>query len=243
MLNLRQLITKISSFSIFSGVVVASLSNATIAQAQLFVGDSSGTFGTPTPSSAVFTGVGTNTFTWGQGSPPPPSSLNFEGSSFSTELDQLFAVGDLTYFNGTITGGTGADSVPLNILLSTTTPSDINETFIFGFDLISTPNTGTPEENADIVSPINIIPSQSFDVNGVDYTLELLGFSQDGGITIEDDFRVLEGATTTAILFGEITVAPVLPPTPTSTPEPSAMIGLLAVSGLGIANKLKKKSK
>jgi hypothetical protein len=216
---------------------VATVLNTTPAKAQFFVGSSSGTFGTPTPTTATFTGVGTNTFTWGVGN--PPNSLNFEGSSFSTNSNQRFSIGDLTYFNGSISAGTEADSVPLNILLSLTNPTGINETFVFDFDIINTPNNGTPEQNADFVFPVSVIPSQSFNVGGTDYTLELLGFSQDGGVTVENEFRVLEGATTTAVLFGQITVAP---PNPTETPEPSAMIGLLAVGSLGMASKLKKKS-
>lgn len=42
------------------------------AQAQTFVGNSSGTWGAPDPgttSNPVFSGVRTNTFTWGQGTP------------------------------------------------------------------------------------------------------------------------------------------------------------------------------
>lgn len=210
--------------------------------AQTFEGSASGTFGTPDPGSnanPVFSGVGTNTFTWGDPGlfGVGANELIFDGNPFDTTLNSLFAVGDLTYFNGTTLLGTTVETVPLNVSLNFTTPSGVNETFSFDFDLVSTPNTGTPEENADFVFPINQTPTQSFNIAGVDYTLQLFGFSQDGGATVTDEFRVLEGATTTAELYGRLTVAPV-----TGVPEPTSALGILALGALGGSSWLKHQS-
>ncbi|HEY9651653.1 MAG TPA: choice-of-anchor K domain-containing protein [Coleofasciculaceae cyanobacterium] len=217
-----------------SSVALASLVSLTLssnAQAQTFAGNSSGTWGDPNPganTSPQFSGVGTNTFTWGDpnGFGVGANQLIFNGNTFSAGIDTLFQVGDLTYFNGTTTIGTTVASVPLNVQLAFATPSVFSEVFSFDFNLVSTPNTGTPEQNADSVYPISSFGSRSFSFGGTDYTLQLTGFSQDGGATTVSEFRVLEGATTTAAVFGRITAAP-----SKDVPEPATIggLGLLGV--------------
>lgn len=49
----------------------------------------------------------------------------------------------------------------------------------------------------------------------------MIGFSQDGGATKVSEFPVLEGATTTAAVFGKITAAPSV-----DVPEPATIAGL-----------------
>lgn len=222
------------------GVTLISL--ATPSYAQTFSGNSSGTFGTPnfgTNSSAVFSGVGTDTFAFGDGTAfdSPPNQYSFAGNSFSTTLDSLFQVGDFTYYNGTTLLGTTVDSVPLNISLNFTDPSGVTQAFSFNLQNNSTPNTGTAEQNADFVFPTNSIGTQTFTVGTTEYTLALNGFSQNGGVTTVDQFRVLEDEGTTAGLFGRITIAPDSEP----IPEPASMLGILALSALGGGSLLKRK--
>ena len=216
-----------------------SLSLSGNAQALTFVGSSSGTWGTPAPGTnpdAVFSGVGTNKFTWGD-----PfgfevgNQLIFKGNTFFTGVNALFQVGSLTYFNSTTLIGTTVDSVPLDIKLAFTSPSSLNEVFEFNFDLISTLNTDNPEESADFVFPISSFGDRSFNIGGVNYTLELTGFSQDGGATTVSEFHVLEGARTTAAIFGKITVDP------RTVPEPATLGGLGLLGIYFIARRRTKK--
>ncbi|PSB34815.1 PEP-CTERM sorting domain-containing protein [Chlorogloea sp. CCALA 695] len=231
-------LTNLIGCAVGGGVALISL--ATPSYAQTFVGDSSGTFGIPnsgTNSDAVFSGIGTDTFTFGDSVGTGPNEYSFAGNSFSTTLDSLFQVGDFTYYNGATFVGTTVDSVPLNISFDFTDPSGVTQAFSFNFQNDSTPNTGTAEENADFVFPINSIGSQTFTVGTTEYTLALSGFSQDGGVTTVEEFRVLEGESTTAGLFGKITTAPDSEP----IPEPSSVLGILALSALGGGSLLKRK--
>ncbi|GGA22585.1 choice-of-anchor K domain-containing protein [Okeania sp. KiyG1] len=174
-----------------------------------FEGFFNGKWGEPIPgesnSSPVFAGVETHSFKWGEADfGTYPNELSFVINPFSTQLNRRFKVGDLTYFNGTVRTGTEVESVPLDIELELYDPTRRTESFEFDFDIVTTPNTGTPEENADSVFPVSRISDGSFRYQGEDYTIRLLGFSQDNGQTITEEFRVLEDARTTAGLYARI---------------------------------------
>lgn len=234
MMNFSNTVTKTTLTALTS----LALANS-VQAAPPFTGNSSGTWGTPVPSTPniVFTGVGTNTFTSGvpAGFGTGPNSLNFIGNAFSTNFDTPFQIGNLTYFNGTTAIGTTPDSVPLNVLLAFTDPSGLNENFNFSFNLIDTPNVGTPDENADFVFPPNSFSSTSFNFDGQDYTLQLLGFSKDDGTTLVNEFRVRESETDTASLYARITV------NPRTTPEPSSIQALFSIVGIGALIGMRKK--
>lgn len=200
-------------------------------------GGSSGSFVNPTgPSGMVVTGVGTDFFTWGSGGAfgSPSSSLGYTGNSFSGETDDVFSFGTLTYFNGTIAGGTQATSVDMDVTLALANPSDIVEDFLYTMALINTPNIGGPNASADIVNLSGVQPGSFFTVGGIDYTLEFLGFGaiSGSGFTTVDQFYVLEGASASAEMLGRITVA---------VPEPATALlfasGLLGLIGLARRKK------
>jgi hypothetical protein len=235
-------LTALSTFA----VIGTALGFSSQAQALSFSGISSGTWGEPTPGSIntkpVFTGVNTNSFTWGQliANDPrfntPPNQLTFTGKSFSAEEDSLFKIGDLTYFNGTVPLGTNVDSVPLNLHVSFKDLVDVSEVFNFDFHLVNTPNLSkNPWDNADYVYPQKNFGDRSFSYAGKKYTLELIGFSQDDGVTSVSKFGVLEGEKTTAAIFAKITQIP----EPKQVPEPGAIAGL---SLLGVYLISRKKS-
>jgi hypothetical protein len=230
-MKLRSVFT--TAVSTFVVATVAALGFSSQAQGLTFSGSSSGQWGIPTPGSdnpnAFYTGVGTNLFTWGQPEPndpnygTPPNQLTFAGNSFSTETNSLFKVGELEYYNGTVPEFTNVDSVPLNLRVAFQDPVNISKVFDFDFDLVNTPNiSSNPEENADYISVNKKFSDQSFIFDGLQYTLELTGFSQDGGQTNVSQFRVLENQRTTAALFARIIRVRV----PEKIPEPTTIVGL-----------------
>ncbi len=177
-----------------------------------FSGFLNGKWGEPTPgenNNPVFAGVETHTFNWGVADYGEyPNELSFIINPFSISLDSPFQVGNLIYYNGISYKGTEVEAVPLELELELFNPNRITEDFEFEFDIVSTPNNGTSEENADYIYPVNKIPNNVFTVNGIDYRIELLGFSQDNGQTITKEFHVWEEATTSAGLFAKIEVNP-----------------------------------
>ncbi len=202
-------------------------------------GGSSGSFINPTgPGGMIVSGVGTNFFTWGDGSAfnSPPSSLGYTGNSFSGETDDVFSFGTLSYFNGTIAGGTEATFVDLEITLTLANPSGIMEDFLYTMALINTPNTGDANANADIINFPGTQPDTFFTVGDINYTLEFLGFGviTGSGFATIDNFSVLESRSADAEMLGRITVAT------TAVSEPASFILMgLGLVGLGFSCRKK----
>jgi hypothetical protein len=200
------------------------------AQALTFDGSSSGQFGAPvTPGSSTFAlsnqdGGTSNQLNWGD--PVPGSFSNFvkfNSANFSTATDAAFNVGKLTYRNGSTFAGTSFNGdFPLSVALNFTNPAGVNPTFNYLFNILNTNNTGDPVGDSDRLRFSTAgLSSSSFNVGGVDYTLQLLGFSSDNGTTIISEFLSPEEATATADLYGKITV---------NVPTPALLPGLI---GLG----------
>jgi hypothetical protein len=231
---------------LFSSGVAFTLSIFTpYAHAFTFTGQVGGAWGTPQSNEATpkFTGVGESQFTWGVPNIAgrQPNELTFQGSRFVTTTNELFKVGDLTYFNGTILSNTSIQSVPLDFEFTFDTTDVLSQVFSINFDIVTTPNVGTPQENADSIVPTTLISEQSFSLDSVDYTLKLVGFSSDEGASRTQEFSVLEEARTTASLFGQIVEVPRGSTDTSRIPEPSAIagIGILAIA-LGIGKGAKR---
>jgi hypothetical protein len=83
----------------------------------------------------------------------------------------------------------------------------VADTFDFNFSITNTPNHNPPQpvEDADIVTVTSGYSPTTFAFGGNTYTLNLLGFSSDGGATIRSDFSSQEGASATAGVYARIT--------------------------------------
>jgi hypothetical protein len=213
------------------------------AQALTFSGNSSGAWGEPTPggmnTKPIYSGVGSNSFSWGDPDDfgTGPNQLTFAGNTFSSEMGSLFKIGDLTYFNGSVTPNTSVDFVPLNLYVSFGDRLNLSEVFDFNFQLVNTPNDSkNPVDNADFVYVGKNFGNRNFTFADKKYTLELTGFREQGSTTDVSDFRVLEGQKTTAAIFAKITE---VPSNSKTIPEPGTVAGL---SLLGIYLISRRKS-
>lgn len=189
-----------------------------------------------------FTSAGSDNFTV---NPPPVST--------PPEL-----VGTFNHLNFPITGTT-LQSIQLEIDANVAVNAIPEGTFKFIFDFThdETPNGGPPggpftgtcpyptagspngvgvniNGCADKVTVTTSSLSQTFLVGGVQYTLDILGFSQDGGVTIANSFVTTENQNNTAGLYAHVHAV-----TP-SVPEPAS----LALVGLGLlaAGFMRRKS-
>jgi len=214
------------------GIVASCLTFVPQARAITFDGTSSGTFVNPTGGpDLVTTGDNTSSFSWGTGHYSDPSQLTYTGKTFEGIVpEQAFSIGTLTYFNGTVLGGTEALSVDLLTLLQFTAPSGLAQSFDFGFQLINTPNIGNDEENADTVFLSSFFPTTIFTVDGIDYTLKLgFGSVVGDGFSEIDQFSVFEGSTASADLVGIITAS-----APQSVPDSGSTLALMAMAIVGV---------
>jgi hypothetical protein len=206
------------------------------ASALAFTGISNGIWGEPTPGSIdtnpIYTGVGSNTFTWGNPNvcplnPNNPSGctitgsnkLTFNGTSFSADINSVFKIADLNYFNGTVLKGTSVEFVPLNINLSFSPPVGISQVFDFNLRLENTTNDAKdPEKSADIVFIDKNLSNRSFTFEGKKYALELTGFNPD---VPQISVKAFEGVTTRTAIYAKIKTIP--------EPAPVAGLSLLGI--------------
>ena len=177
------------------------------ASAQIRVsGSVSGVF--VNPNGGVVDGVGTNSFSWGEGiNGSGPSSLSFSNEDFQSPQSEKFSLGTLRYFNGTIQQGTGSSAVDLQLSITVNNTSGDPIEIVETLRLVNTPNEGTPEQQADRVFLPKQILSKEFEIDGVPFLFEIVGFGNigvNGGGGALDEFFVLEGGSESADLIGRI---------------------------------------
>lgn len=191
-----------------------------------------GTDGVPAPSYRVEFLTGGSEVRWGRPvTPAGKSGLKFTGVGFSSfDVGEIFKIGTLEHFNNAISSA--ATAAELNITLNFSDPA-ISQVFNFAFGINETTNNATPCPAGDtapcddIITFPNAFPSSTFSIDGMDFTLELLGFSDSPDGTPINQFISQEfdqgTGTNSTMLFGRITKK--------SVPEPATMLG---VSMLGI---------
>ena len=221
--------------------VALTMAFAAMAHADIVAGSSSGKFTNPVGDPGlVSTGVGTNHFTWGDGTAfsSPSNFVDFGGKSISSFTNTPFTVGTFTYFNGTTALGTNATGVEMDVTLNLTDPAGVIQLFDFQLGITTTTNTTDPAASADIVNLSNSFSSKTFVANGKTYTLLLNGFVNQNvtqGFVDAAGFHVYEGATGTADLQAEITLA-------SNVPEPGSIVLLLTI-GASVVIPLRRRSK
>ena len=129
--------------------------------------------------------------------------LDFDGASFQeVSQDERFLVGQLDFFNGTISLNSVATAVDFSVALAF---DDTTRNFDFSFDLLTTPNNGTAWENADYVWFNDTVSSQSVNLYGVDYTLNLeFGETTSYGFSSIDQFHVQEAQAASVNLYATL---------------------------------------
>lgn len=179
-------------------------------------------------------GEGTNKLEFGF----PPNLINsfaFNGTSFETIPGKNFVLGTFTYDNGIVISSGDNTTYTSNLTISTNSPFyspiNFNQSLSELISLVTTPNIGTPEENADIIFFPNLPNLGRFRVlEGQSATVELLG--EFGSLNLIGFGRVLSGSDTG---FVEPISVPV------SVPESSSPLGIIGFSVLGGGFLLKRK--
>jgi len=226
---------------LFTTLLLGSFSaNASIVQ-----GTSFGNFENPIGDSELVTsGVGSNHFSWGIPSieNTNPSSLTYTGKIFNAAVNDTFAFGTLSFFNGTIDANTGATNIDLDVNFNLNQPTDRTAKFAFHLDMVNTRNVFFSEEdNADYVDFNNTLSKSSFSSGNTLYTLEFLGFGNvsSGGFTVDNSFRVIENASASVDLIGRITSSPSFGVSAVPIPAAAWLFGF---SLLGLAGMRRKSS-
>ena len=154
---------------------------------------------------------GTSRFEWGtpvRGT--PPNSLQFQGSTIvGAQPEELFPLGDLVYFNGSVYNGSEAHEVTLNVELNLTSPA-LATSIPYVFELENTVNRGNdPDADADFVRIKDPSSPIQFTLNQTDYYL-VLQFGDVGrnGFSTLDQFHVHEGKSASTRLYGYFTENP-----------------------------------
>lgn len=203
------------------------------------VGDTEGSFHDPTGPSGMVSnlapGQSSSHFEWGEDSHPSDpqfeaglsrSTMDFTGNSFGNIAGgERFQIGKLDYYNGTILGGSGADSVEFTLGLNLNINGNMfNPYFDFSFGLVNVLNQGDPNNpwvDADYVLLDDPVSSRTLIINDYEFEFRIeMGDATSDGFAAFNEFHVLEEKTASANVYGTfIEIGPIvsMPPSTTTT--------------------------
>lgn len=180
-------------------------------------------------------GVGTNEIRWGIPANEDQSGYRFDGfapPAFNVNIGEIFSLGDFTHFNEPIRrySITGAR---LETTLDLTIDGQVLNDLSFVYDFLHNETTneapclpGSASVCDDLVQIVNNEPlSDSFNINGVDYTVKILGFEIND--TLFEQFLTQEGKTNIATLKAIVTAREI------PVPEPATYL-LLSIFLIGV---------
>lgn len=184
---------------------------------RVFIGKSLGKFTGPVEENAEAVvklsgsnGGTDNRFEWGVATEDSFSNVvQFDGSDFGAKMGETFKLGQLFYQNGTTSRNFNGDfgfSLSLDIDGTENDP----EAFDFFFNILNTPNeSGDAVADGDRLQfSTGGLSTQTFALDGKTYTVQLSGFSVDGGATTKGGFDSPEESFAIASLYGEIVEIP-----------------------------------
>ncbi len=171
---------------------------------------------------------------WGEGyfDPDVQSGLGFTGAApppATFGLGDPFQVGKLEHYNNWLVSGTQATAVDLTVELSFNDPVGVSGNFTFTLFIDETSNVPNPVD--DIIYFPDSISSETVEIDGTVYVLQLLGFGEDPG-DLQDEFVSPEGGTSETFLWGRLTQRPTIP-------APGAL--LLGAMGTGLIGWLRRR--
>jgi hypothetical protein len=170
--------------------------------------------------------------------PTDQSGLGFTGAAppqLVFDVGEFFEIGTLRHFNNVIRWG-AVDAADLVISLVFSDPVLVaGQTFTFQID--ETPNSGPCSVGSppcpDIIGFPSAFAEETFDIGGVDHTLEIAGFQTSLGGSLVDAFVSPENGTNSALLVGRVVRAGA------AVPEPNSVL-LFGAGAVIVARRLRR---
>lgn len=238
-------VTSVAPFNGLLALVLSMGASLVASSAQAFSFSSVGNWSNPVGGGSATVSTATvgdeNRILWGT-TTGPQSGLGYTGNSGNSNFGDTILLGSLRHFNNPVNAGSSLSNVDLNLTLSFGLPIPV-QNFSFKLAIDETSNAGEASACryfstvpcSDQISWTDTTSTNTFSVSGVDYTLQLLGFTNGLGSAPINQFISQEGGTNQTFLYGKVVRSE-------AVPEPTTMAGL-ALAGGGLAALRRRKAK